>query len=624
MPVEPPLLLLEIVARFDRRADIIDLGEVMQETDNAIKGLTFENDAEWTSVWAEWAPWEFSTHETEDGGPWKTYFQPMMTGRAKRGGLVMRPNLQEATPEVIAYWGRRAEEAKHPVMKARYADLVWDTTKFVTQDKPAIKFAQIAIDSYVDCATLDDGTAKLDTREGLTRALQLALKIQDKPRIAAVVDAMVVYVERTAEDDHISTYCYLFDNLLPSERGPVISAETEQRVISLLEAKFNLMIVPGGPWDVEPHSPEAVGLRLAAYYGRKKRRLERERVLRAIAETFERRAAIIAPMIGIGDLQRAGELYIEAGLRHEAERVRRASQELGPKAAESMGRVETRMEVPIAQVEKFQGILSGLGNPHAIASLAGDFIPDQVELKREADRLAKEFPLQAIFRPQVLAHDHIAADVGDADGDPDGEAVWRTSRHIQLEQVWLGWGLDHIFGAMGFTPDLAVEFIAGCPLFEKNRLPIVRAGLQAHLDKDYLKSVHLLVPQIEKAIINLLFHTGGATIKPHQSGRGVMQQRSLNDVLRHPDDPLANANTIKALGPDLRVYLVAALSHPKGLNIRNEVCHGLWPSDNFTKTASERVIHILFAVALLRPVDPSSGVGASSPIESDPDGSSEA
>lgn len=601
MKIEPPQILLEIVGRFDARPDVFDLGELMGETDNAIRDMKYADDAERKSVWAEWAPWEFSTHDTDDGGPWKTYFQPMMTAPAKGGGTNMRPNLQTATPEIIEYWGKRAENAKHPVMKARYADLVWDTTKFVTQKKPAIKFAHMAIDSYIAAAGLDDGTEKSDTREGLTRALHLALKIQDKARIAAAVNATVAFVERTADDDHVGTYCYLFDNLLPSEKGPTITPETESRVVSLLEAKFALMTTPGGVWDVDPHSPEDVGLRLAAYYTQKKNDTDRVRVLRAIAEAFERRAAKIAPMIGMGDLHRAGELYAEAGLRDEAERVRRAGQALGPKVAESMGRIETKMEIPNAHVEEFRGILTKYGIPNAITWLAQQFVPGQDDLERQATELDKKYPIQAIFTPQILAHDHIAADIGDTEGDPDGKAVWRTSRHLQLQQMWLRWGFDHLFETMGLTADQAVAFIAGCPLYAEDRLPMIRAGLQAHLDKDYLKAVHVLVPQIEKALVNLLYQTGGATIKPHQSGRGVMQQKSLNDVLRHPDDPLANANTHKALGPDLRIYLVAVLSHPKGLNIRNEVCHGLWPADHFTKTASERVLHALFAVSLLRP-----------------------
>jgi len=597
--IDPLQVLLKIVGRFDDRTDSFALRKVMGKINNVIKGMKYANDEERKYVWAECAPWEFSTHDTDDGGPWTTYFQPMMMESNDAGEYVARPDLRMATPEIIEYWGVRAEETKNPVIKARYADLVWDTTWFVTQEKPEIKFAHMAIDSYIAASALDHGAEKCDTREGLTRALQLALKIQDKARIGNAVGATVAFVAKTAEDDHIGTYCYLFDNLLPLEKGPTISPETEKGIIDFLETKFAVMTTPGGMWDVDPNSPEQVGLRLVAYYRRKRMETDRVRVLRAIAEAFERRAAKIAPMIGMKDLQRASELYVEAGCRKEVERVRRTGHKLGPKVAGSMGKIEVEMEIPNTDVEKFKAHLTKLGIPKAIAWLAQQFVPGQDDLEKQEVALDKEYPLRALS-PQLFANNQLAADIGDTRGDPDGEAVWRTSEHLQLQQCWLHWGFDHLFETMDLTAEQAVEFVEECPLYEEDRLSIIRAGLQAHLDKDYLKAVHVLIPQIEKALVNLLYHTGGATIKSHQSGRGVMQQKSINDVLRHPDDPMVNTNTTETLGPDLRVHLVAVLSHPKGLNIRNAVCHGLWPADNFTKTASERVLHTLFALALLR------------------------
>jgi hypothetical protein len=598
--IAPPAELLAALRGFDTRTDIFDCSAIMVEMNKVIEGNAYGDDQHRRSIWAEWAPWEFSWRHTGDGGPWKTYFQPRMMTSNEQGEYRARPDLRTATAEIIAYWGNRAEETKHPVIKSRYADLVWDTTRFVTGKKPNIKYARIAIDSYLAAAQRYTGDEPIRMREGLTRALQLALSVQDKERIAAAVDTTVAFVERTAQDEHEGTYCYLFDSLLPPEKGPVITPDIERRIIGFFEAKLALMTTPGGPRDEQPRGAGEVGLRLAAYYRRTKREPDRVRVLSAVAQAHERRAAIADPMLAMRDLERAGELYVEAGLRDEAERVRREGQEMGPEVAESMEVIETQTEIPNARVEEFKGFLTTLGIPNAVAWLTAQLLPKQSELAKHAAEMAQEYPLQAMFKPQLLKDDRIVADIGDADGDPDGEAVYRTRQHVEFDQIWLRWGFDHLFETMGLTADQAVTFISGCPLYEERRLPLIRAGLQAHLDKDYVKSVHVLVPQIEKAVVNLLYHTGGATIKPHQSGRGVMQQKSINDALRHPDDRLANAKTVKALGPDLRVYLVAALSHPKGLNIRNEVCHGLWPVQNFTKAASERVLHVLFAVALLR------------------------
>lgn len=74
------------------------------------------------------------------------------------------------------------------------------------------------------------------------------------------------------------------------------------------------------------------------------------------------------------------------------------------------------------------------------------------------------------------------------------------------------------------------------------------------------------------------------------------------------------ADVKRILGENLRMYLLSTLAHNKGLNIRNEVCHGLWTTAEFTKTASERVLHILLSVSMLRakpkdgaPAEPGAG-----------------
>jgi Domain of unknown function (DUF4209) len=72
-----------------------------------------------------------------------------------------------------------------------------------------------------------------------------------------------------------------------------------------------------------------------------------------------------------------------------------------------------------------------------------------------------------------------------------------------------------------------------------------------------------------------------------------MQFKSLNDAL---DEERVR----EVLGADLHMYLVATMSHPKGMNVRNEVCHGLWPAAAFDRAASERVLHALLALALIR------------------------
>lgn len=76
-----------------------------------------------------------------------------------------------------------------------------------------------------------------------------------------------------------------------------------------------------------------------------------------------------------------------------------------------------------------------------------------------------------------------------------------------------------------------------------------------------------------------------------------MQFKNLNDLLAADVWPVPGQ-----FGGSLRMYMLATLAHPKGWNIRNDVAHGLWPSEGFHIVSGQRVLHVLLAVALVRPI----------------------
>jgi hypothetical protein len=57
---------------------------------------------------------------------WGTYLGPVAVWKNNDGTTVEIPNINQVTTAIIHYWSQRAEEAKNPILKARYADLVWD------------------------------------------------------------------------------------------------------------------------------------------------------------------------------------------------------------------------------------------------------------------------------------------------------------------------------------------------------------------------------------------------------------------------------------------------------------------------------------------------------------------
>lgn len=90
---------------------------------------------------------------------------------------------------------------------------------------------------------------------------------------------------------------------------------------------------------------------------------------------------------------------------------------------------------------------------------------------------------------------------------------------------------------------------------------------------------------------------GCPTNKHWRSNLGIMQEKSLNDILE------GEAAIAQCLGNDVVQYLRALLSDPRGFNLRNRLAHGLVAALEFSRALSARALHVLLVLSLLRQHD---------------------
>jgi lysyl-tRNA synthetase class 1 len=614
--------VLETLSKFDSRVDAFECNDLEGALQSLVESKSWP-DEERKGLWAEAAAFSFFVQDGESGPPWNSYFRPYMSGKRKDGTPFARPDIADANSETVTYWRKRAKEAKHPTMIARYADLVWDFAAIVAKTarpKTDIEFARLAIDSYLAASRIDSGEAWGDTHMNLTRSLKLALQIRDSVRVQAVVAETLRYVERTAKDGEIGTFCYLFDNLLPASKGPAIDSSQEEAIVNMFDQRFEAMSKPGSGWDANPTATRQVGERLVGYYERKGQPDKARDILLSIAKQHERRAGLGSAIAGMHFLELARLMFLRAGAKEEAERIQVNSQSVGKAAESEMVTTRIKQEVPQEEIDTFKAGLIADGLANGLLFWANAFIPRQSDLDEEDKRTAEAAPLFSMLSEEskIIGGGHVIADIGDETGDPDGKPVFRTSRAIQLQAVWMSWGLDHLIES-GVNWSLVEQVLSSGALFEPERFPLIRRGVEAHMESDYVQSIHVLTPQLEAALLRLPPLSGKPSNKAFQTARGQMQFKNLNDLLAKDEWPISGA-----AGEDLRLCLLAVLAHPKGMNIRNELCHGHWPPKKFTKHMSERVIHALFAIALLQqqrpPDDPKNlEAGAGPPADSSPD-----
>ena len=112
-----------IVGRFDDVVRSLDCHEVS----SAIRkeGAPSDDPADQAESFA----FGVHPHTGENPSPWGTHFGPFMTWSGENGMMHESPGRDQITGFAIDYWWNRAQTVRHPVLRGRYADLVWDLSR---------------------------------------------------------------------------------------------------------------------------------------------------------------------------------------------------------------------------------------------------------------------------------------------------------------------------------------------------------------------------------------------------------------------------------------------------------------------------------------------------------------
>lgn len=141
-----------------------------------------------------------------------------------------------------------------------------------------------------------------------------------------------------------------------------------------------------------------------------------------------------------------------------------------------------------------------------------------------------------------------------------------------------------------FSVSSIMTRVSDCVVFKSSRHRIIEKGLDAYFEGDYIVAVHLLIPQIENALRHISELNGGLVIKDHAYGK---QLETLNNVLK--SEQIRTCFTEEGA-----FYLRNLLSDMRGMNLRNNICHGLIEETEMGWNIADRIFHALLFVCSLK------------------------
>ena len=183
-----------------------------------------------------------------------------------------------------------------------------------------------------------------------------------------------------------------------------------------------------------------------------------------------------------------------------------------------------------------------------------------------------------------------AATIGSVKDDLEGRVVHRAAQVISQQGPWLNLAWRKIQAKHGADLESLLGWLAESLCFPPERLPFVREGIAAWLAGDAVKAVHVLVPQVESGLRDLLAGLGGVVTKPNRHGGS--QKISLREVLE--DERFTKV-------PDaIRFHLQALYQDSRGMNVRNELAHGVLSFEVLGIGLATIVVHSIVLIGALR------------------------
>lgn len=577
----------EILGKYNKQA----LKEFGYE--DIIMGLNSVNTEEQVNDEYTFEQLAFRLQPQHGDNPWGNYhYGPQFTLLDANGSPVYSPSYEEITPEAVEYWNGRISESVNPLLKLRYATLTWDFQPSICHLPLDGSLYRVIVDSALEVCNGDYFKHPVMTVNMLEWLFVFTRNQQDD--LSKVKSAYVDFENRHTDDYAIRYWSSRFQMMLANKK--CFTEDEKEKMVAEHEARLTRLSNSDGDAMLNPWTVKAQACLLADYYTSKSLRDDVKRVLGVIETSFHNYKNNISGMQYAANLEDVLHLYRHYNLDSEAKRMMVDVQKAYQDAMEEMQPQKYEFEIP-EEVKKQANQMFGQEAENDQArwdNFTIYFIPQRNEEEKSLKELAEKFPLRYMLGNHFLdAKGRPMAEIGTLETDFEGNLALHVVEDMNLKFHFLSMAIQNMLDCGTITVDKIMNNkIIPCPIFEEDRYGIIREALQCFVDGKYVLFSHLIIPQLENAICNLVELSGMSVLKYSKKGKGF-QLKTLDDLLRL--QPVVDAFTENGA-----YYLRLVLTNQLGLNLRNLMCHGIVPPQYFGYSAAGRLLHVLFMLGAVR------------------------
>lgn len=543
-----------------------------------------ESHHEWTA---------FMLQPNDQDSTFGGYFGPHWTHADQQGTPYYTPAKEDITPEAVLYWEQRYKVVTNALMRMRYAALVWDFKRRICNANYDADLYRTYVDSMLEVANKDFCSHPLVTVLVLERLFYIAKSNLDD--LAKTKTSLRAFEKRHAKDSSIR--CWACQFLLMCDNKKCFTKDEIDALVAAHEARLQRLQQPNASGKIDVWTLDAQANLLADFYNRSQQRDEVRRVLKEAEQAHKLSFDPENPLQRMGILEQLHHKYIHYGLHEDANALLTEIQEAGAMSSQTLQKHGYEYTIP-KEVFEQADVLFGTkaaSDEERWQNFVFQFIPSRDDAEKSLAEVAKQAPLYYMTGTNLMDYKgRPMSFIGSYDQDPEGNLVMHITQHLNFGTTFLGIAIRKMREVGLMTTDrIMSDIIEPCPLYEGYSYALIRQALDFLFGDMPVVACHLMVPQIEAAIRNLVENAGISVIKQQKHVEKGFQLITLDDLLRkEPVEQVFNS--------DGAMYLRLVLTDQRSLNIRNDLCHGILPPDNFHSGVAARLLHVLVMIGMVR------------------------
>lgn len=497
------------------------------------------------------------------------------------------PDPKSFSRDSVEYFRKRAKETTNPIHRARYGDIVWE----LQRDH---QYARIAINSYIKCFPIFMKNRWMyELSDSLLRASELALSLNDLSEIVKVKLNILKAMKDLAKTRQYRFCLELIDALLKLKGN-----------VNKKELNFAVQVALKGANYYE--TEVADGFLLQRAFLERLVLINKALEKHSIATKYDVQIAIShekeaewklknypqGHSVAASIYEEAAKKYADLGVSKKVGEIKKKIQKHNLIAAQTeMKMIVSKVSVPSESVKDFIDNLLSFSLSGALKNIARDkrFVPDVARVRKTTQSQKKLAPLSFIVPRVSIRNANPALKSKDEKEIFEHHVVENVARIYKIISIVISLAFRKLVKDKGLDANSFTAFLKKSKIYKEEKLEIIEIGLERYFAGDYVSAIHVLVPQLEASLREVMEKLGEATTSMRQ---GRILEKPLDEVLRSP-------KMKKFLGENLWYYLKVFLVDKRGDNIRHDVAHGLISKGRCDENISTTILHQLLILSQL-------------------------